>query len=69
MKKHGVFLVVMALAIMGVPLVAQEEGTGAKVSVTLDFSATALSVNNDGDVDSFTDSGFGDDNESTLSVG
>ncbi|MDR0685509.1 MAG: hypothetical protein LBF83_10340 [Spirochaetaceae bacterium] len=57
---------VVAFAIMGVPLAAQEEGAGGKVNVTLDFSATALSVNNDGDVDSFTDSGFGDDNESTL---
>ena len=68
-KKHGVFLVIMALAMMGVSLAAQEEGTGRKVSVTLDFNATALSVNNDGDIDSFTDTGFGDDNESTLSVG
>ena len=59
----------MAFAMTGVPLAAQEEGTGGKVSVTLDFSASALSVNNDGDVDSFTDSGFGDDNESTLSIG
>jgi hypothetical protein len=38
-----------------------------KSSLTLDFSASALSVNNDGDVDSFTDVGFGEDRESTLS--
>jgi hypothetical protein len=68
-KKHGVFILVMAFAIMGVPLAAQEEGTGSTLEVTLDFNATALSVNNDGDIDSFTDTGFGDDNESTLSVG
>jgi hypothetical protein len=67
-KRHGVFFVIMAFAMMGVSLAAQEEGTGGKVNVTLDFSTTALSVNNDGDVDSFTDTGFGDDNESTLSV-
>ena len=68
-KRHGVL--VMALAIMGVPLVAQEEGTGGKVSVTLDFSASVLGVTSTEDstsVDSFTDAGFGDDNESTLSV-
>ena len=69
MKRYGVFLVVMALAMTGVSLAAQEEGTGGTLSVTLDFNATALSVNNDGDVDSFADSGFGEDNESTLSVG
>jgi hypothetical protein len=37
-----------------------------KISLTLDFSASALSVNNDGDVASFTDAGFGD-GDSTLS--
>ena len=70
-KKCGVFLVIMAFAIMGVPLAAQEEGTGGKVNVTLDFSASALSVTSTEDstsVDSFADAGFGEDNESTLSV-
>jgi hypothetical protein len=65
-KKHGVFVVIMALAMTGA--VAQEDGGGAKVNLTLDFGASAVSVNSDGDVDSFTDSGFGEDNESTLSV-
>jgi hypothetical protein len=32
----------------------------------LDFSASAVAVNSDGDVDSFTDAGFGEDSESTL---
>jgi hypothetical protein len=65
-KKHGAFLVIMALAMTGVSLAAQEEGTGAKINFTLDFNASAVSVNTDGVVDSFTDAGFGENNESTL---
>jgi hypothetical protein len=56
----------MAFAMTGVLLSAQDGGEG-KFSLTLDFSATAVSVNNDGDIDSFADTGFGEDNESTLS--
>ena len=70
-KRHGVFVLVLWLLSLGVPLVAQEEGTGGKLSVTLDFSASVLGVTSTEDstsVDSFTDAGFGDDNESTLSV-
>jgi hypothetical protein len=65
-KKHGVLVVLVAFALTGA--FAQEEGAGAKVSLTLDFGASAVSVNSDGDVDSFTDSGFGEDNESTLGI-
>jgi hypothetical protein len=66
MRIKSIFLGVMAFAMTTVFLSAQEEG--GSVSLTLDFGASAVSVNNDGDVDSFIDSGFGDDNESTLGV-
>jgi hypothetical protein len=65
-KKHGIFLGIISIAVMGVSLSAQE-GEGGKASLTLDFSASIVSVNSDGDVDSFADAGFGEDNESTLS--
>ena len=64
-KRHGIVLGVMVIAMTNVFIFAQDEG-GGKASLTLDFGASALSVNNDGDVDSFTDAGFGEDNESTL---
>jgi hypothetical protein len=66
MRIKSVFLGVVAFVITGVALSAQ---TGGKTSLTLDFNASALSINNDGDVDSFTDLGFGNDNESTLGIG
>jgi hypothetical protein len=64
-KKHGVFLGIISIAMLGVSLSAQE-GEGGKTSLTLDFSASVVSVNTDGDVDSLTDAGFGEDNESTF---
>jgi hypothetical protein len=64
-RKHGIFLGIMAFAMTNVFLFAQD-GEPGKASLTLDFSASAVSVNNDGDFDSFTDAGFGDDSESTL---
>jgi hypothetical protein len=65
-KKHSIVLGVLAFAMTNVFLFAQDGG-GGKNSLALDFSASAISVNTDGDIDSFTDSGFGEDNESTLS--
>jgi hypothetical protein len=64
-KKDGIFLGIMAFAIMGGSLSAQDGGQG-KTSLALDFSASVISVNTDGDVDSLTDAGFGEDNESTF---
>jgi hypothetical protein len=65
MRIKSIFIGVVAFAMTGVVLSAQTKG---KTSLTLDFNASALSINNDGDVDSFTDLGFGEDHESTLGV-
>ncbi|MDR1030217.1 MAG: hypothetical protein LBL76_05030 [Treponema sp.] len=65
MRIKSIFLGVAAFAMTGVLLSAQDGGD--KTSLTLDFNASAVSVNSDGDVDSFADTGFGEDNESTLS--
>jgi hypothetical protein len=64
MRIKNLFLGIMAFAVINMFLSAQDEGAAA--SLTLDFSASVISVNTDGDVDSFTDAGFGDDGESTL---
>jgi hypothetical protein len=64
MRIKSIFLGVAVFAMTGILLSAQDGG--GKTSLTLDFSASAVSVNNDGDVDSFTDAGFGEDNDSTL---
>jgi hypothetical protein len=71
MRIKNVFLGVMVFAMTVGLLSAQEAegnagGGGDITSIPLDFNASAVSVNSDGDVDSFTDSGFGEDNESTL---
>jgi hypothetical protein len=77
MKTNRIFLCFMVFSLvfaaMNGSLFAQEEESNDSplggVSLTLDFSASLVSVDNDGVFDSLTDVGFGDDNESTLSIG
>jgi hypothetical protein len=63
----------MAMVLTGPSLFAQEKASSPadKVSVTLEFGTSLLAVTNDGDetvVDSLTDTGFGEDHESTLGI-
>jgi hypothetical protein len=65
-KKHGIFLGIMAFAMMCVSLSAQEKGTsnGAvtdKVTLSLEFNGSLISVDSEGVVDSMADAGFNED--------
>jgi hypothetical protein len=66
MRIKSIFLGIAVFAMTGVFLFAQDASEPGKTSITLDFGASALSVNNDMEADSFSDAGFGEGNESTL---
>jgi hypothetical protein len=72
MKKVLMLSLVFALAGLGGLWAAEGDGSASsiadKISLELEFSATALAVDSEGEVESFTDAGFGED-DSSISFG